>query len=77
MSGLIRTFDGQRYELIGDQPYMRRDGTETTLSVWRSRCAQCGEPFEVRTPTASAKFVPNRRCPKHKRPGARVRWGKS
>jgi hypothetical protein len=68
-----KLFDGQLYELARTEPHTRRDGTKTELTVWRSRCAQCGEPFEVRTPAKSKKFSPNRRCHKHKRPGARVR----
>jgi hypothetical protein len=35
----------------------------------------CGarEPLEFRTPAESKNFSPNRRCQRHKRPGARVR----
>jgi hypothetical protein len=68
-----KLFDGQSYEFARTEPHTRRDGTETTLMVWRSHCAQCGEPFEVLTPAGSGKFSPNRRCQKHKRPGVRVR----
>jgi hypothetical protein len=69
-------YKGQRYELIGDQPHTRRDATTTTLTVWRSHCPTCGEPFETRTPARAGKFEPGRRCQRHKRPGARVRWDK-
>jgi hypothetical protein len=69
---MIRTFDGQQYELVGEQPHTCHDGTETMLSVWRSHCPTCGEPFETRTPSRARKFQPGRRCPQHKRPGARV-----
>lgn len=68
-----KIYGGQLYELAKTEPYTRRDGTQTTLVVWRSTCATCGKPFEVRTPSVSSKFSPNRRCQKHKRPGARVK----
>ena len=67
-----RFHDGQRYELIGTEPYTRRDGSETTLSLWQSECPVCGKAFEVRTPARARKFEPSRRCEKHKRPGVRV-----
>jgi hypothetical protein len=69
---MLKTYRGQNYELTGTRPYIRRDGTETHLAVWRSHCADCGEPFELQTPGKSSRFEPNRRCPKHKRPGCRV-----
>jgi hypothetical protein len=71
-----RIFDGQRYEMVGERPYIRRDGRETLVIVWRSHCAQCGAEFTISTPNSSrAKFMPNRRCQKHKRPGHRVKGG--
>jgi len=73
---MLKTYRGQEYEMIGTEPYIRRDGTETLLVVWRSHCATCGKPFELRTPKESSKFDPNRRCQKHKRPGVRVRESK-
>src|SRR6516164_3041009 len=65
-------YDGQRYELVRTEAYTRRDGSETTLSVWQSECPVCGEAIEVRTPKRARKFEPNRRCRKHRRPGVRV-----
>jgi rRNA maturation protein Nop10 len=65
-------YDGQHYELVRTEAYTRRDGSETTLSVWQSECPVCGEAFEVRTPARARKFEPNRRCGKHRRPGVRV-----
>ena len=69
---LTKFYDGQRYELVGTEPYTRTDGGETELSVWQSECPVCGEVFEVRTLGRAQKFEPNRRCGKHKRPGVRV-----
>lgn len=63
---------GQTYRCVGEEPYTRRDGTDTTLMVWESECAKCGQAFKFKTPVAASKFIPNRRCAKHKRPGARV-----
>lgn len=73
MSGGTRTFHGQRYVFVRAFDRERRDGTLATILVWRSRCADCGGPFEITTPAVAAKFQPNRRCQRHKRPGQRVR----
>ena len=70
---MIRHRHGQRYELVGTIPHTRKDSTETQLLRWVSNCAQCGEAFFVATPANAAKFEPNRRCQKHKRPGQQVR----
>jgi hypothetical protein len=69
-------YKGQLYELARTEPHTRRNGTTTMLTVWRSHCPTCGEPFETRTPSLARKFQPGRRCPRHKRPGASVRWAK-
>lgn len=68
-----RTFNGQQYKFVELVPHTRTDGSATELAVWSSACADCGELFEVRTPARSKKFIPNRRCTIHKRPGVRVR----
>jgi hypothetical protein len=72
LQSTTKFYDGQRYELVRAEAYTRRDGGETTLSVWLSECPVCGEPFEVRTLARARKFEPSRRCEKHKRPGVRV-----
>lgn len=71
--GTIRRYKGQTYVAVDLRPYERQDGTLTTLVVWRSRCARCDKPFELQTPLGAARFEPNRRCQKHKRPGHRVK----
>ncbi len=68
-----RIYAGQAYALTRTVPHVCRDGRRTTLHVWRSSCAACGAPFEFKTPAAAKRFVPNRRCSAHKRPGSRVR----
>ena len=72
--GPDRTFRGQTYRLVGSFVRARkRDGSEATILIWQSFCAQCGDSFTITTPAASSKFQPNRRCQVHKRPGQRVR----
>lgn len=70
---MIRTYDGQRYEFIAPRRYIRRDGTETFLAIWKSACAKCGAPFHFTLPGEVPEFHPKRRCDLHKRPGQRVR----
>lgn len=67
--------DGQRYICAEIKPYKRRDGVSSEVAVWLSRCANCGEFFVFRTGRTIARFQPNRRCDRHKRPGVRVRTG--
>jgi hypothetical protein len=67
------TYKGQRYDNIGTVPYVRTDGGSTTLAVWRSLCADCGEPFEFKTTLGKHSLRwPSRRCAGCKRPGVRV-----
>lgn len=66
-------YKGQTYHRIGSKPHVRRDGSETRLDIWRSRCARCGEWFEFMRPADEKVFSPNRRCIKHKEPGRKVR----
>jgi hypothetical protein len=42
----------------------------TTLSVWRSECPMCREPFVVHTPKRARKFEPKRRIVRGTRLGA-------
>ena len=39
---------GRRYEYLGVEPYTNRKGEEIELQVYRSQCATCGAPFEVK-----------------------------
>jgi len=71
--GKVREHDGQRYECVRMDPYVRRsDGALSTLAVWRSPCAQCGTMFDFRTPRQIKRFEPVRRCKRHRQPGTRV-----
>ncbi len=69
--GFILMREGQRYELVAQEPHIRRDGLPTTLLVWRSHCCDCGVPFEVATGLVANGYF-NRRCPDHHRPGRAV-----
>lgn len=62
---------GQRYVCLNFQPHTRRNGTETALIVWASRCAECGEVFEFASPRVT-KYL-SRRCAAHRACGRRVR----
>jgi hypothetical protein len=68
-----RDYKGQAYTVTGSFQRKRKDSTMATVLEWTSHCAQCDAPFTCTTPAASAKFQPNRRCQKHKRPGHRVK----
>ena len=68
--GTVLMCDGQRYVVVDTRLHRRKDGTPTTLIVWRSHCSDCGQPFELTTPLATK--WPNRRCPMHRAPGRAV-----
>jgi hypothetical protein len=69
-----KIYKDQHYELVGHEPYTRvSDGSKTSLIVWRSVCATCGQPFVTRTPIRAKSFTPGRRCDLHKQPGVRVK----
>ncbi len=69
-AGTVVMFRGQRYEMIGTEPYTRRDGEETTLLRWASHCARCADPMEVKS-AIRTKWL-NRRCDECKAPGIRA-----
>ena len=72
---MLRGYSGQVYEFVGREPYLTKDGREIALYVWRSRCASCGEYFEVKTSTAAARTFANvnRRCEMHRKALRRVK----
>jgi hypothetical protein len=73
--GTTRDYRGQAYTVTGSFQRERKDGSTATVLEWTSHCAECGAPVTFTPPAASAKFQPNRRCLKHKRPGHRVKGG--
>jgi hypothetical protein len=57
------------FHRLGFMPYVRRDGTETSLAIWRGTCVVCGAAFEVKTTarsTGSGSFSVVT-CPQHRR----------
>jgi hypothetical protein len=71
--GQILEYDGQRFECVGFQPYVRADASRARLAVMLTECPNCGAPFTIMIPVHAAQFYPRRRCDKHKRPGAKVK----
>jgi len=69
----VRHYRGQVYGRMGVLPHTCRNGRETTLIIWGSFCATCGDRYTFTVPGLSKKFQPNRRCQRCKRPGRRVR----
>ena len=61
---------GREYEIVRFEPYTRKDGSLTALSVWIGECAECGASFEHRT--TAGRLQENRRCQEHKSPGRRM-----
>lgn len=68
---------GQRYSVLGTKPYTRLDGRVITLTLLRSDCLKCGEPYET---SAGPVYMENerryltRRCPdcrQKRKPAAR------
>jgi hypothetical protein len=62
---------GLVFELVGEEPYQRKDGSMTELRVWRSGCKVCGEAFEAKTPAYAEKYEDSSsfralHCVKHK-----------
>ena len=70
--GTILIHDGQRYRVAGIKPHVRKGGTRTTLIIWQSHCAECGQPFEFTTPLKTR--YPSRRCKQHSKPGRAVSY---
>ena len=63
----------EAFEFVGLRPHTRKDGMETRLIVWKTKCTCCGVSMEFMTPTKFKVFQPNRRCKEHRRPGVSVR----
>jgi hypothetical protein len=64
--GRVQIARDQTYQAIGEEPYTRRDGSQTTVIRWRSECMTCGQPFECVTAINPARFRPLRNCPAHR-----------
>ena len=59
--------DGRRFTLLGYEAYVRKDGQSSTLLLWESECANCGERFETKTGMRSKTIT--KRCEAHRKMG--------
>lgn len=75
---------GREFELVGVEPYQRKDGSMTELNVWMANCSLCDQPFIVKTPVKvnsaehSTSFFA-KHCADHKmsREDAKAHWLKA
>lgn len=68
--GTCIDINGQRFSVTAHQPYVRKDGQDSVVVVWQSRCLDCGEPIEERI--WWGKWPDTRRCAAHKAPGRKA-----
>lgn len=68
--GTVLKLDSQEFELVRIVPYLRLDGTPSTLLVWEAACPSCGCKFEVKSGLKANAI--NRRCGSCKRVGKPV-----
>jgi len=68
--GAILEHAGRLYRLDRVEPHRCRDGHIVDFGVWRTSCAECGQPIEIRAPITQVPKV--RRCPAHRAPGRPV-----
>lgn len=68
------TYRGRTWLLMGREPYIRKDGTAAELLRWRTSCAACESPVEIRTPVVyeSSKAFGAMHCAAHKLSRAHV-----
>jgi hypothetical protein len=64
--GMVEPFQCSTYTLVEIRPYRRRDGGETFVMAWRTRCVVCGAEFEATIPQDKFEKA-SRRCPQHRR----------
>lgn len=65
-------YRGQMYERLRIEPFERKDGSASSVAIWRSTCAQCEEPFECTSPAIVPRFRPARRCEDCRK---KCKWG--
>jgi len=59
-AGTTISIDGQVYEVRGTVPHTKQDGSETTLLVLETLCADCGQAMLARSTLRSNGY--SRRC---------------
>lgn len=55
-------YRGQLYERLRIEPFVRKDGSASSIAIWRSTCVQCREGFDCTTPAIMPRFKAVRRC---------------
>jgi hypothetical protein len=77
MIGEVRMFEGQRYECEAIEPHTRKDGAQSSIALWATHCATCGQPFTVKMAIGQWDWPsfkgPVRRCREHAKMGLKVR----
>jgi len=68
--GKIIRYRNQHYELIGSEPYRRRDGELSVILTWQSQCPECGATFTTTSGLVTRYLT--RRCPSHHKAGKPV-----
>jgi hypothetical protein len=78
MIGEVRMFQGQRYECEAIEPYTRKDGAQSSIALWGTHCATCGQPFTAKMAIGQWDWPsfsgPIRRCRDHAKSGRAVRY---
>jgi hypothetical protein len=68
--GFAISINGQRFDVVGHEPFTRQSGETVTAMVWQAECATCGEGF--RAFSVPGQFAGVRRCEAHRQPGKPV-----
>lgn len=66
------SYRGQRYRFNGVVEIENKIGLPVKVFSFTTRCAQCGEVFDITTPMNGTS--PARRCKEHSRAGSRIRY---
>jgi hypothetical protein len=64
--GTILLYKGQRFILRSKQPYTRKGGGKSELTIWTGQCAICEREFEQTHPESGIYRWPTRTCPEHR-----------
>jgi hypothetical protein len=66
--GEVVLFDGRPFVVLGYEAYVRRDGTSSSLIIWKTTCADCGVEVVVKSGFRSKTIT--KRCEEHRKRGA-------
>lgn len=65
----VYAIKGRVWVQVRREPYTRKDGIETELMVWHTKCARCSETVEIKTPVVGFEKSNSfgiKHCPAHK-----------